>query len=80
MFCFGQWGFFITNQPKQSIMKPRLKFARVRIVWESGRIPCLECPFNNLRGWEPICKAYMKAFLDGSNDGDFHPIIVRMDS
>ena len=75
MFCFGQRGFF-NNQPNQSIMKPKLKFARVRIVWEQGRIPCIECPFKGLNGWEPVCSICMRGIRE---DNNYHPIIVAND-
>lgn len=58
-------------------MKPRLKFARVRIEWEAGRIPCTECPFEALSGTEPVCSACMDNFHEiNPNVNDFHPIIV----
>lgn len=72
MFCFGRRGFF-NNQPKQNIMKPKLKFARVRIMWVEGRIPCLECPFYRLFGHEPVCSACMKNLREVD---DYHPVIV----
>lgn len=75
MFCFGQRGFFY-NQPNQSIMKPKLKFARVRIVWEQGRIPCIECSFKNLNGWERVCSVCMRGFREAC---DYHPVIVAND-
>ena len=75
MFCFGRWGFFITK-PNQNIMKPKLKFARVRIVWEQGRIPCIECPFDNLNGWERVCSVCMRGLREAC---DYHPIIVAND-
>lgn len=79
MFCFGQWGFFITK-PNQNIMKPKLKFARVRIVWEQGGIPCNKCPFVNLNGWERVCSVCMGGFRDDFREAcDYHPIIVAND-
>lgn len=74
-FALANGGFF-KPKPKQSIMKPRLKFARVRIEWVQGPWPCSDCFFTNLNGWEPVSSDCMDKWR---TPDECHPVIVAND-
>lgn len=54
-------------------MKPKLKFARVRIAWYKWEIPCCECEFEKLNGSEHVCSTCLKLRRNGEY---WHPVIV----